>query len=117
MRQTEVPLFFHLYRDEDIARLGDKHFNALVQREAARIFAPYSPSDHVWDSDPPTEDTETCRECFHWGRYGPGQRHFGYRWALVCGDMHGGYRCPHEHHKHEIWMAVGMPLSEQLAGV
>ena len=46
----------------------------------------------------PEPDDGTCRKCYEWRRYPPGQEHFGYAWWRTCPDW-----CECEHHKNEIW--------------
>jgi hypothetical protein len=50
-------------------------------------------------NSPRPPDDDTCRECYEWRRYPPGQEHFGWAWWRKCG------RCDHEHHKNEVWLA------------
>ena len=45
-------------------------------------------------------DDGTCRECYQWRRYRPGQEHFGWAWWRTCD--HG---CGCTHHADEVWLA------------
>lgn len=95
---------YRLYSDDEIARLGDKAFNYLVQKEARGMMV-------ICDRSTPPQEyhrdlfewgepiTEQCLDCYEWRRYPPNQRHFGYAWWGKC-DMKN---CKCEHHKTEIW--------------
>jgi hypothetical protein len=48
----------------------------------------------------PEPEDGTCRRCYQWRRYPPGQEHFGYAWWRIC--PHG---CDCAHHADEIWIA------------
>jgi hypothetical protein len=88
--------------DELIALRGDRVFNQLVQREAARLLgAAYDASRYDWTAEPPVDDASVCRQCYVWQRFPPGQRHFGYAWQRMCRKD-----CPCAVHDSEIWRAA-----------
>jgi hypothetical protein len=93
------------FSDAQIAARGDEMFNKLVQKAAAELVrsgmigGSYDPSQFAWSAEPP--DDGTCRECYTWRRYPPGQRHFGYVWFHTCHNP----ACNHAHHTEEVWMA------------
>lgn len=53
-------------------------------------------------------DDGTCRECYEWRRYPPGQEHFGWAWRRICHltPAPGPLHCGHAHHDGEIWLAA-----------
>jgi hypothetical protein len=100
---------FYLYSDAEIAKVGDARFNALVQREAARwLDIPnYNPTEYRWNATP--DQDGTCRLCYEWRRFPPGQRHFGYAWWRMCPST-----CGCAHHAGETWMAAtDVPVAVQ----
>jgi hypothetical protein len=87
--------------DELIASMGDDAFNAAVQAEAHGYIDHYQPEHYYWQPDQPED---ICGCCYHWGRYPPGQRQFGYVGKRVCPD-----NCACAHHETEIWIADTVP--------
>lgn len=59
---------------------------------------PYDASRYNWNETPDPADP-TCRGCYRWGPYPPGQEHFGFIWWRVCEGS-----CPCEHHDSEVWV-------------